>query len=237
MKEKYLQSQQRGGLNDLTVNSERHSHEIHSIEEFSKRDSANSRKVQAPDAMKEQEADKVLIIFFTDTLSDPELKKNLPNAMVIEFGYAHFADGTVFRTGGFKDVAGFALVVFLVDDLVVVRFVFFGLFFGILCGDFTWGDWAGFVVDPETDNREEVSEDDMEVADLGVGHVLEDAEDLIRDESTWGRMVPANCDDEVENLDDGMIALHEIGLDTAQTWEGALAEDFWDEVAALLCWY
>jgi hypothetical protein len=96
LKEKYLQGQQRGGLNDLTVNFERHSHEIHSIEEITKRDSANSRKVQAPNAMEEQEGDKVFIIFFTDTLSDPELKKNLPDAMVIEFGNTHFTDGTVF---------------------------------------------------------------------------------------------------------------------------------------------
>jgi hypothetical protein len=46
--------------------------------------------------MEEEKGDKVLIIFFTDTLSDPELKKNLPDAMVIEFSHTHFTDGTVF---------------------------------------------------------------------------------------------------------------------------------------------
>ena len=187
--------------------------------------------------MEEQEGDKVFIIFFTDTLSDPELKKNLPDAMVIEFGNTHFTDGTVFWTCGFKDVACFALVVFLVDNFVVVRFVFFGLFFCILGGYFTGGDWAGFVVDPEAGDSEEVGKDNMVVADLVVWHVLEDTEDLIRDESTWGRMVPTNSDNEVENLDDGMIALHEISLGTSQTGERALAEDSWDDVATLLCRY
>jgi hypothetical protein len=37
-------------------------------------------------------------------------------------------------------------------------------------------------------------------------------------------MVPTNSDNEVENLDDGMIALHEISLGTAQTGERPLAE-------------
>ncbi len=187
--------------------------------------------------MEEEKGDKVLIIFFTDTLSDPELKKNLPDAMVIEFSHTHFTDGTVFWTCGFKDVACFALVVFLVDNLVVVRFVFFGLFFCVLSGYFTGGDWASFVVYPEAEDSEKVGKDNMGVADLVVWHVLEDTEDLISNESTWGRMVPTNSDNEVENLDDGMIALHEVGLDTSHAGERPLAKDSWDEVAALLCRY
>ncbi len=237
MNEKYLQCQQRGGLNDLAVDPERHPHKVHPIEEFGKRDSANGWQIQAPNAVKEQEADEVFVIFLTDTLSDPEIRANLPDAMMIEFSNTHFADGAVLGTGGFEDIAGFALVVFLVDDLIVVWFIFFGLLFCVLGGDFARGDGAGFVVDPEADEGEEVGQDDMNVADLVVRHVLEDAQDLIRSESTLWSKVPTDGDNEVENLDDGVVGLHEVGLDATQAGQCALAENSWDEVAALLCRY
>ena len=76
--------------------------------------------------------------------------------MVIEFGDAHFTDGAVFRAGRFDDIAGFAFVVFLVDDFVVVGLVFFDLLFAVLWSDFAWRDGASFVVNPETNKGQEV---------------------------------------------------------------------------------
>ena len=60
--------------------------------------------------------------------------------MVIKFGDAHFADGAVFGASRFDYVAGFAFVVLLVDDFVIVRLVFFDLLFVVLWCDFTGGD-------------------------------------------------------------------------------------------------
>ena len=70
--------------------------------------------------------------------------------MMIKFWDTHFADGTVFGSGGFDDTAGLALVVFLVYNIVVVRFEFLDLLLLILWGDLARRYWAGFVVDPET---------------------------------------------------------------------------------------
>ncbi len=71
-----------------------------------------------------------------------------------------------------------------------MRFIFFGLLFCVLGCDFARGDGTGFVVDPEADEGEEVGQNDMNVADLAVRHVLEDAQDLIRGESTLRRRYP-----------------------------------------------
>lgn len=68
----YLKSQQRCSLNNLTINSERHSHEVHSVQKVRKGNSSNCRKVKTPYAMKEEERDEVLVIFLSDALSDPE---------------------------------------------------------------------------------------------------------------------------------------------------------------------
>ena len=106
--------------------------------------------------MEEQKGDEILIIFLSNTLSYPEWDEKLPDTVVIKFGDAHFADGAVFGSCGFNDVAGLTFVVFLVDDFVVVWVIFFDLFFVILLGDLSRGYRAGLVVDPETDKGKEV---------------------------------------------------------------------------------
>ena len=103
--------------------------------------------------------------------------------MVVELAHTHFAHRAVFGACGFDNMAGFALVVFLVEDFVVVGVESLDEFLVGLFGDLAGGDWTGFVVDPETDEGQEVGQDYVEVADVAVGHVLEYAQDLVGDES------------------------------------------------------
>ena len=135
--------------------------------------------------------------------------------MVIKFGDAHFADGAVFRASRFDYVAGFAFVVLLVDDFVVVGLVFFDLLFVVLWCDFAGRDWTGFIVDPKTDEGQEVGEDDVEVADVVVGHVFEDTHDLVCNKPILINSIPSNGNDKIKYLNNWVISLHQVGLNSA----------------------
>lgn len=66
--------------------------------------------------------------------------KDLPDAMVIKLGDTHFANGAMFGACWLSEVAGFAFVVFLVDDFIKVGLKLIDLGFVVLFRDLAWRD-------------------------------------------------------------------------------------------------
>ena len=74
--------------------------------------------------MQEEKADEPFVVFLAYALSNPD-------AVVIVLGHAHLADGAVFGSGWFGEVAGSAVIFLFVHLPIVVFFILLDVFFKI----------------------------------------------------------------------------------------------------------
>jgi hypothetical protein len=111
----------------------------------------------------------------------------------------------VFRAGRFKQVAGPALLVFTVQNVVVVLFKSLNIVFLILCCNLTRTNSARFVVNIKANSGQDICNVDMDYSKVLTRHVFHDAFNLVKCKAP-------HCDYKVEDLNERMVGFHQIVL-------------------------
>lgn len=94
--------------------------------------------------------------------------------MMIILSHTHLTDRTVFRTSWLRQLASLTFVILTVDLPIVVLFIFFNIFAMILSCYFTRFCRTSFIVNPETNTCQDMSDDHLIRRDRVVRHMLKD---------------------------------------------------------------
>lgn len=93
--------------------------------------------------MCKNEFDEIFVIFLTHTLFNP-------NTMMIKSTYTNITDSTVFTPCWFINIAGFTSILFNVEDIIIVFFIFLYILLTIRCIDYSSPEMTGLIEAIET---------------------------------------------------------------------------------------
>ena len=118
------------------------------------------------------------------------LIKRLPNTMMIKFRNADVAYGAMFWSSRFQHITSFAFVILLIQYFVIELLKSLNILFLILRCDLSWRYCTGLVINPETDKCQKVCYDHMNVSQVIIWHMFENARYFISDESKFENKYP-----------------------------------------------
>ena len=109
---------------------------------------------------------------------------------MIKFRYTHFTNIAMFRSGWLDNITCFAFIILFVNESIIVALILLDKLRRAFISDFSGGDWACLVIDPEAESSHDVGHNNMSIRDESVWHVSENAINWVCDKSEYKAMYP-----------------------------------------------